>query len=79
MSALRLILAALLVAAPVSASASQLDLPLEIDFVFLRQLLLQQVYSSPGETPRSGATRSTAIVSAFPSLVSMAVTVVCGF
>jgi len=49
-SALRLILAALLLGAPISASASQLDLPLEIDFAFLRKLLVQQVYSSPGET-----------------------------
>ncbi|HME71769.1 MAG TPA: transglycosylase SLT domain-containing protein [Myxococcota bacterium] len=50
MSALRLVLALLLLAAPVSASASPLDVPLEIDYAFLRQLLLQQIYTSPGET-----------------------------
>jgi hypothetical protein len=41
---------ALLLAAPLCASATELDVPLEIDFAFVRQLLLQQVYSDPGQT-----------------------------
>jgi len=50
-SALRLSpAAALLLIASFSASAAPLDVSLEIDHTFLRQLLLKQVYSSPGET-----------------------------
>jgi transglycosylase-like protein with SLT domain len=49
-SALRLLLGLLVLVAPASAFASQLDVPLELDDAFLRQLLVQQVYTSPGET-----------------------------
>jgi hypothetical protein len=49
-SALRLFVVLLLVAAPLSASASQLEIPLEIDDAFLRQLLLEQIYTAPGQT-----------------------------
>ena len=50
MRAPRLVLAVLLLAGPVSAAASPLDVPLELDTAFLRRLLVQQLYSSPGET-----------------------------
>lgn len=51
MSALRLLLGLLILVAPVLASANeQLDVPLELDYAFLRQLLVQQVYTSPGAT-----------------------------
>jgi len=49
-SALRQVVLCLLVAAPLSASASQLEIPLEIDDAFLRQLLLEQIYTAPGQT-----------------------------